>query len=283
VDDLQLPAQGRAILRELARRWSAGLPDARSKLEAIRRRLERDYTYSLHTGRARRGEDPVLAFLTRHRRGHCEYFASAMALLGRALGIPTRVVGGYRVMERNALGDYHVVRERNAHAWVEAWLEGSGWTTLDPTPAAGLARQMPAETPFWGALGDLVAHGASRALAWIAARGVVRLTLVVAAAIALWFAVRSLLRRRKRNRRASRAGSYDPPLPCLTRLQRALASRGFTRAGSEPLERFAARLAHREAAELILAYAAHRYGGRGDAGRLGEAMDALARRLLRGT
>ena len=94
----------------------------------------------------------------------------------------------------------YVVRERNAHAWVEAWLPGAGWETFDPTPPSAIARQMPEETPLWGALGDLLAHSAARALAWIAAWGALRLTVGVAVAIALWVIIRSLMRRRARRR-----------------------------------------------------------------------------------
>jgi len=298
--ELQLPAKLVAPLRALAGAWSRGARGPRSRMEAISRRLRRDFTYSLHTGRrsSKSKQDPALAFLTEHRTGHCEYFASALALLGRAIGVPTRVIGGYRVQERNALGGYHVVRERNAHAWVEAWLpdprrpDVKRWETMDPTPSAALARQMPVQTPFWGALGDLIAHNASRALVWIASLGALQLILVLtalAALVALLVLLRRLLARRRSGRAgATRPGDYHPPLPAMLRLQRALARRGAARPRSEPLERFADRLRQDpsalegralDAAVLITAYSALRYGGVGDEAALATELDLLARQI----
>ena len=296
--ELQLPEKLGAALRPLAATWSRGQRGDRARMEAFARRLRRDFTYSLHTGRASSRLDPALAFLTKHRTGHCEYFASALALLGRAVSVPTRVIGGYRVLEHNALGGYYIVRERNAHAWVEAWLpdprrpDVKRWETMDPTPAAALAGQMPGQTPFWGSLGDLIAHVASRALAWIASRGALQLILLLTGLVALVVSLvllRRLLTRRRSSRRGSaRAGDYDPPLPALVRLQRVLARRGAARPHSEPLERFAARLREepfalegraQDAAALITAYAALRYGGVGDEAALAAQLDALARQI----
>ncbi len=102
-------------------------------------RLERffvdrfDYTHDF-VGRA--SGSPLEDFLFTHRRGHCEYFASAMVLLLRAEGIHARLVTGFLGGELNPLG-YVVVRQANAHAWVEAWVPGEGWRIFDPTPPAG--------------------------------------------------------------------------------------------------------------------------------------------------
>jgi len=73
-------------------------------------------------------------FLLEKREGHCERFASALALLLRGSGIPARVVIGYVATERNPFGDFYNVRARHAHAWTEAWFDGKGWITLDATP-----------------------------------------------------------------------------------------------------------------------------------------------------
>jgi len=80
-------------------------------------------------------EDPVDQFLFESRRGFCEHYASAFTVLMRAAGIPARVVTGYQGGERNPLGDYLIVRQRDAHAWVEVWLEERGWVRVDPTAA----------------------------------------------------------------------------------------------------------------------------------------------------
>lgn len=73
-------------------------------------------------------------FLLSERRGHCEHFATGMVLLLAARGVPARVVGGYYGGEFNPLGGYFVIRQRDAHAWVEVW-DGTRWSTWDPTPS----------------------------------------------------------------------------------------------------------------------------------------------------
>jgi hypothetical protein len=99
--------------------------------------LIRSYTYTLDfVGRG--GDHPVDDFLFRYKSGHCEYFASAMVLLLRSQGIPARLVTGFLGGEFNPLEGYYIVRQSNAHAWVEAWLgEGVGWRVFDPTPPSG--------------------------------------------------------------------------------------------------------------------------------------------------
>jgi protein-glutamine gamma-glutamyltransferase len=79
-------------------------------------------------------EHPIDDFLLSHKYGHCEYFASALALMLRIAGIPSRVVGGYRGGTYNDMGRYYVVSQNEAHLWVEAYVVGTGWLRLDPTP-----------------------------------------------------------------------------------------------------------------------------------------------------
>jgi len=81
------------------------------------------------------GENSVDDFLFVSRRGFCEHYASAFVVLMRAASIPARVVTGYQGGERNPLGDYWIVRQRDAHAWAEVWLPTLGWTRVDPTAA----------------------------------------------------------------------------------------------------------------------------------------------------
>jgi transglutaminase-like putative cysteine protease len=86
------------------------------------------------------GGHPVDEFLFRTRRGFCEHYASAFTLLARAAGIPARVVTGYQGGEMNPYSDQLVVRQSDAHAWSEVWLEGRGWTRVDPTAAVAPQR-----------------------------------------------------------------------------------------------------------------------------------------------
>lgn len=103
-------------------------------------------------------KDPIANFLFERKQGHCEYFASAMAVMLRALGIPSRVVNGFRSDEFNDLTANYVVRAKNAHSWVEAYFPGYGWQTFDPTPAGGsgnpqgwgrIALYLDAMASFW--------------------------------------------------------------------------------------------------------------------------------------
>jgi transglutaminase-like putative cysteine protease len=142
--DTYLARRVRLRLDELASSWTAGASSDLEKIEAIEGHLQRDFRYA-RVVRRDIDLDPVLDFLLRDRSGHCEYFASGLVLLARSVGVPARVVTGYRVAEYNALGGYHVVRERNAHAWVEAWVEGK-WVTRDPTPEDPLPQNRPHET-----------------------------------------------------------------------------------------------------------------------------------------
>jgi transglutaminase-like putative cysteine protease len=101
------------------------------------------------------GEDGIDQFLFETRRGFCEHYASAFVFAMRAAGIPARVVTGYQGGERNPVDGYLIVRQSDAHAWAEAWLEGRGWVRIDPTAAvapsrieAGLASAVPAGEPL---------------------------------------------------------------------------------------------------------------------------------------
>jgi len=95
--------------------------------------LRSRFTYTLNlTGKP--GNDALAHFLFETRAGHCEYFASAMAIMLRTLGIPTREVNGFLPGEYNDLGGDYIVRASDAHSWVEVYFPGTGWMTFDPTP-----------------------------------------------------------------------------------------------------------------------------------------------------
>ena len=103
-------------------------------------------------------KDPIANFLFERKQGHCEYFASSMAVMLRTIGIPSRVVNGFRTDEFNDLTGNYVVRAKDAHSWVEAYFPGYGWQTFDPTPAGNggtpqgwdrLALYVDAMASFW--------------------------------------------------------------------------------------------------------------------------------------
>jgi transglutaminase-like putative cysteine protease len=85
-------------------------------------------------------DESVDAFLFDSKRGFCEHYASAFAMLMRAAGIPARVVTGYQGGTFNRFGDYWIVRQSDAHAWDEVWIEGRGWLRVDPTSAIAPGR-----------------------------------------------------------------------------------------------------------------------------------------------
>ncbi|HEX8871835.1 MAG TPA: DUF3488 and transglutaminase-like domain-containing protein [Candidatus Acidoferrum sp.] len=120
---------------ELAQRITARANNPYDKAILLETYLRRNFGYTLNlTGKP--GQDPLAHFLFETKAGHCEYFASAMAVMLRALGIPSREVNGFLPGEFNDLGGDYIVRASDAHSWVEAYFPGSGWVTFDPTPAA---------------------------------------------------------------------------------------------------------------------------------------------------
>jgi protein-glutamine gamma-glutamyltransferase len=96
--------------------------------------LRSQFEYSLNHSSGD-SPDPLGNFLFSTRTGHCEYFATALVTMLRTLGIPARMINGFRLGEYNEWGDYFIVRQSDAHSWVEACLPGSGWVDFDPTPA----------------------------------------------------------------------------------------------------------------------------------------------------
>src|ERR1035441_7785651 len=131
--DLQLPLLDPRIPL-LARSMAEGAATDLDRARAIERHLRSDYGYTLHLP-DHTVADPLAYFLFTRKKGHCEYFASAMAVMLRSLGIPARMATGFQSGVYNPLSDLWLVRATDAHSWVEAWIPGYGWTTFDPTPA----------------------------------------------------------------------------------------------------------------------------------------------------
>ena len=241
--------------------------------------------------------DPVSWFLFEQRRGHCEYFATSMAVMLRTVGIPSRVVNGFQSGDYSRIFDAWVVRQRNAHSWVEAWIPGLGWTMFDPTPPEALLPPSTDDvTEIWrqieilwddnvigfnytAQLGFLTtvrewwdgASGWARRSSSLLQRG----ALALAALGAGWIAL-ALLRRR-------RGGSIGwRRVPFYARALKLLARRGHRRRPSQtPLE-LAREVAERDSArgeaalELTRLYYDARYGGKpADPGRVSELLARL--------
>jgi transglutaminase-like putative cysteine protease len=130
---LQLPEDTDPRVRELAAEITRNATSPLEKAVRVEAFLKRNYQYSLLLDWDP-GAQPVSAFLLSAKRGHCEYFASSMAILLRAAGVGTRVVNGFLMGEYNSVGDHYLVRQSDAHSWVEVFIPGAGWREFDPTP-----------------------------------------------------------------------------------------------------------------------------------------------------
>lgn len=134
-----LPADSNPRSRRLAAELAVGARDHAEILERVLARLR-----ALRLGYTLRppllGRHAADEFLFDTRRGFCEHFASAFAVLMRAAGVPTRIVTGYQGGEINPIDGQLVVRQSDAHAWAEVWLQGRGWLRVDPTALAAPER-----------------------------------------------------------------------------------------------------------------------------------------------
>lgn len=132
---LQIPDGHEEVVR-LARRVTAGAATAEERVRRILSHLRASGTYEYSLEQPDVGDRPPLqAFLFDGRRGHCEYFSTAMAIMLRAVDIPARNVTGFVGGRYNRFGGYYAIRQGDAHSWVEAYVKGR-WITRDPTPPA---------------------------------------------------------------------------------------------------------------------------------------------------
>jgi transglutaminase-like putative cysteine protease len=136
-DDSTLDSTGvTPRITELARRAMGTTGSVTERVRRLETYLIKNYEYTLDFS-GRSTENPIEDFLFRYRSGQCEYFASSMVLMLRSQGISARLVTGFLGGEYNPFEGYFIVRDSNAHAWVEAYLPGEGWHIFDPTPPAG--------------------------------------------------------------------------------------------------------------------------------------------------
>jgi transglutaminase-like putative cysteine protease len=136
---LALPGDLNPRARELARGWLEGAANDDAIVNrALALFRTQPFFYTLKPPRL--GESAVDDFLFATRRGFCEHYASSFVFLMRAAGLPARVVTGYQGGEHNPLGNYLIVRGRDAHAWAEVWQAGRGWVRVDPTAAVAPSR-----------------------------------------------------------------------------------------------------------------------------------------------
>jgi transglutaminase-like putative cysteine protease len=162
----------KAVAESVLRDAQVDEADSLERALALERhfRFSNLYRYSLQLDFDRDQRlDPIEDFVVNHHTGHCEYFASALVLMLRSQGIPARIAIGYKGGEFNMLGQYFVVRQKHAHAWVEAWMppgavpdaeiagnphQGGCWYRLDPTPASNEYLAAMSDSSFQGQITD---------------------------------------------------------------------------------------------------------------------------------
>lgn len=221
---LQLPPEIDPRVRTLAVSIVQNEIHPATQVEAIAEYLLSNHRYSREARRG--GGDPVSRFLLEKRSAHCEYFAAATAILARCAGVPSRYVVGYFAHESDGAGG--VVRQRDAHAWAECWIEGVGWVTVDATPGDGKPEALSPVAPWqraWEWLQDGLEKFKSSAVKlsprqWIG---------IVGALVALWLLVR--WRPAARSRAANAPEKYSSPAQRLenlaTRFEKSMTRRGI--------------------------------------------------------
>ncbi len=296
--------------RQLATEWRANLGDDEAVMRAALGYFNREgFIYTLEPPLL--GANAVDDFLFGSRQGFCEHYASSFVFLMRAAGIPARVVTGYQGAEFNELGGYYIVRQSDAHAWAEVWLQERGWVRIDPTAAiapsriqGGLNAALPdnAALPFLArtqlplllrlrfnldALTNqwnqwVLGYNTERQFAFLTRLGMedvtwqkMALNLLIGVAVLVALFALFMLRRLY-------TPKPDPAQALYLRFCRKLARAGLVRAAHEGPQDFAARVIHgkpeRAGAinDITARYLALRYAGQDDAFALRELRRAVA-------
>lgn len=243
---------------------ASGTGTTQQRLLNLRNHLRTTLKYSLTCDNPR-DLDPIDNFLFDEQRGHCEYFATAGALLARAIGIPARIAYGWAGGTYYESGNMFVFRAREAHAWTEVWIAGRGWVVFDPTPAdrgSGATVAPPNEPP--PTADPTMIESPEETAVGTATADIARwITLglaLPALALLLWRG----FRRRRENEGAPDAPSPETGTPhYFTAWRRAAARRGMPMPGGVTLRRHLE--SHRHpvpfAAELLAYHYAVRYQG----------------------
>jgi len=136
---LEIPNDSSPRVRAMVKSWRANGDNDQQVIARAMQMFSRGYQYTLNPPKVDRSQ-PVDSFVFDIKRGFCMHYSSALAVMLRVAGIPTRIVTGYASAEMSELGDYYRVRQADAHAWVEAW-NGDRWMRLDPTSRVSAVRQ----------------------------------------------------------------------------------------------------------------------------------------------
>ena len=234
-----------------------GCETTEQKIAAVESYFYQNYEYHLGLQIPRNrwhDPDPLQYFLEEKPAAHCEYFASAAVILLRRVGVPARYVTGFVVSERNEIGGYWVARNRDAHAWCEAYDPQTGWTIVEATPAGGVPQSstISAWQQWWeelkAAIGRLKVHIANQnwKRVWHTLWGSATsgFTVMILFGLGFWLYKRLPWRIRWSRRRIRPKDRWEAALgDMLQRMENELQPFGWKRSASETLHQFAGRVA----------------------------------------
>ena len=212
---LDIPPEINPKVKTLAYAIVGKLTTATEKVEAIQHYLLTNHKYSLKV--IIPGGDPVSVFLLDKKSAHCEYFGSAMTILARCVGVPARYVVGYYAHETEKQG-ITVVRQRDAHAWSECWIENKGWVTVDATPGDGRPDQRYGSVPTLQQWGERWQDFVLELKIWLQKTNKMKLTLSIAAIIVVSTVVFLLLSYRRKPKLKAANFTYSSPEEALVKL-----------------------------------------------------------------
>lgn len=258
--DLSLPRADAALLRNLAQELQLTGQPASHVLPRLTQYFSTNYRYSTARGGTQPGKTALADFLQRDHRGHCEHFATASVMLLRAAGVPARYAVGYLVQEPNRLGNGYLVRQRHAHAWVEAFVDGV-WQNVDMTPASWPTLEQ-SHASFWEPVQDIASWLWYQIRQW---RVTQTQMLLAASLVLLVIFIRPKLRAWKRGKaqgkkpgKAQGKPARKGPATAETvsvreaaffQIEQHLAARGMARPAHEALSHWQARIATQLPAE----------------------------------
>lgn len=299
--DLRLPRSEVRAVEEVARSLGLGSRAPAEAMAKVSSHFRQEFRYALYQRERPAGQipgqtpgpTPIAHFLLNSHEGHCEYFATATVLLLRAAGVPARYATGFSVQEYSARENAHVVRQRHAHAWARAWVNGR-WVDLDTTPPDWFAAEA-ADDSAWTALSDLwswLRHRWNRVTEEMDRTDGAILGTVAALLLAAWFAWRLMRGREDASRKQVAAAAARSPRPGADSefylIESRLAGSGWVRPSSEALSDWLDRVARHgmpgldvgEAREALQLHYRYRFDPEGITGQDRDQLRRLARRIV---
>lgn len=246
---LSLPEQIDPRIQDLAKEIVGDAVVTEDKIAAVENFFADNFKYQFGID-VPSGKDPIEYFLLNRPPAHCEFFASGAVLLLRSVGVPCRYVTGFVAVEPNRIGDYWVARNRDAHAWVEAFDPQFGWVIVEPTTASGVPQSnepnridqaIDATRSWWQQFVAAIRSGRAREVlvSWLSSLLLpISILAIAMLALPIW--------RRFHRKRSARTEMLDPQVERLQSLLQQMDDRwrrdGLPRASHETLEQFARRL-----------------------------------------